>query len=191
MLSTFSPLRAIAALLFAATMAPRALYAQQKATVEQFLNPASPLEVTAARKADRIAWMAYDRGLRNVYTAAAPSRYRAVGMGGHVSHVRVRVSNRSTTLVSPSVLRPPMAYTCCPTATAARKRRPTCTRTRTRAPRQHEQACSHKRDHTHTNTLIHTCTWAHGSRRATRTVIGGAVVSQVSVAASYTSIRAR
>ena len=44
-------------------MAPRALYAQQKATVEQFLNPASPLEVTAARKADRVAWMAYDRGL--------------------------------------------------------------------------------------------------------------------------------
>jgi len=26
----------------------------------------------SARKADRIAWMAYDRGMRNVYTAAAP-----------------------------------------------------------------------------------------------------------------------
>ena len=41
-------------------------------TIEQFLSPASPLEVTAARKADRIAWMTYDRGMRNVYTAAAP-----------------------------------------------------------------------------------------------------------------------
>jgi len=46
--------------------------AQGKPTVEQFLSPASPLEVTAARKADRVAWMTYDRGMRNVYTAAAP-----------------------------------------------------------------------------------------------------------------------
>jgi dipeptidyl-peptidase-4 len=53
-------------------LAPLALSAQQKATMEQYLNPASPLELTAAHKADRIAWMAYDRGMRNVYTAAAP-----------------------------------------------------------------------------------------------------------------------
>jgi dipeptidyl-peptidase-4 len=46
--------------------------AQAKPTVEQFLSPASPLEMTSARKADRVAWMTYDRGLRNVYTAAAP-----------------------------------------------------------------------------------------------------------------------
>ena len=36
------------------------------------MSPASPLEVTSARKADRVAWMTYDRGLRNVYTAGAP-----------------------------------------------------------------------------------------------------------------------
>jgi len=47
--------------------------AQGKPTIEQYLSPASPLEMTAARKADRIAWMTYDRGMRNVYTAAAPS----------------------------------------------------------------------------------------------------------------------
>ena len=41
-------------------------------TIEQYLSPASPLEVTSARKADRVAWMTYDRGMRNVYTAAAP-----------------------------------------------------------------------------------------------------------------------
>jgi dipeptidyl aminopeptidase/acylaminoacyl peptidase len=52
--------------------APRTL-AQGKPTIEQFLSPASPLEVTAARKSDRVAWMTYDRGMRNVYTAAAPS----------------------------------------------------------------------------------------------------------------------
>lgn len=48
------------------------LSAQSKPTFEQFFNVASPLELTAAKKADRIAWMVYDRGLRNVYTAATP-----------------------------------------------------------------------------------------------------------------------
>ena len=46
--------------------------AQQKPTIEQFMSPASPLTLTAAKRADRLAWMVYDRGLRNVYTAAAP-----------------------------------------------------------------------------------------------------------------------
>lgn len=49
------------------------LQAQPKATVEQFLSPASPLMLASARKADRVAWMTYDRGLRNVYTAVAPT----------------------------------------------------------------------------------------------------------------------
>ena len=56
----------------AVLVAPAALSAQSKPTIEQFLSPASPLEITSARKADRVAWMTYDRGLRNVYTAAAP-----------------------------------------------------------------------------------------------------------------------
>ncbi|MEO6222293.1 MAG: S9 family peptidase, partial [Vicinamibacterales bacterium] len=42
-------------------------------TIEQFLGAASPLEVVAAAKTDRIAWVAYERGRRNVYTAIAPS----------------------------------------------------------------------------------------------------------------------
>jgi dipeptidyl-peptidase 4 len=48
------------------------LAAQSKPTVEQFLNPASPLELTAAKHADRIAWVSYERGMRNVYAATAP-----------------------------------------------------------------------------------------------------------------------
>ena len=48
------------------------LGAQAKPTIEQFLSPASPLDLASAKKADRVAWMAYDRGMRNVYTAAAP-----------------------------------------------------------------------------------------------------------------------
>jgi dipeptidyl-peptidase-4 len=48
------------------------LGAQSRPTVAQFLSPASPLELTSAKKADRIAWAAYERGMRNVYTAAGP-----------------------------------------------------------------------------------------------------------------------
>ena len=42
-------------------------------TIEQFLMPGTPTEVVAARKAERIAWTAYEHGLRNVYTAAGPA----------------------------------------------------------------------------------------------------------------------
>jgi dipeptidyl aminopeptidase/acylaminoacyl peptidase len=62
------PLRAALAAL---ALAP-ALGAQPKPTVAQFLSPASPIELTSARAADRVAWTVYDRGMRNVYTAAAP-----------------------------------------------------------------------------------------------------------------------
>jgi len=41
-------------------------------TVEQFLSPAFPFNLVSARETDRLAWIAYDQGRRNVYTAAAP-----------------------------------------------------------------------------------------------------------------------
>src|SRR3984957_13888614 len=40
---------------------------------QQFLSPASPQEVVAARKVDRIAWVDYAEGKRNAYTAVAPN----------------------------------------------------------------------------------------------------------------------
>ncbi len=40
---------------------------------QQFLSPASPLEVVAARKADRVAWATFEEGKRNAYTAVAPA----------------------------------------------------------------------------------------------------------------------
>lgn len=46
--------------------------AQQGTSLEAFFNVASPLELTAAGGADRIAWTVYEAGLRNVYTASAP-----------------------------------------------------------------------------------------------------------------------
>jgi dipeptidyl aminopeptidase/acylaminoacyl peptidase len=39
---------------------------------QKFLNPASPQEVVAARKVDRVAWVDYAEGKRNAYTAVAP-----------------------------------------------------------------------------------------------------------------------
>jgi dipeptidyl-peptidase 4 len=48
------------------------LGAQARPTIEQFMSPANPLELAAAKNADRVAFMVYDRGMRNVYTAAAP-----------------------------------------------------------------------------------------------------------------------
>src|SRR5258708_9134888 len=38
----------------------------------EFLSPASPQEVVAARKVDRIAWVDYAEGKRNAWTAVAP-----------------------------------------------------------------------------------------------------------------------
>ncbi len=40
---------------------------------QQYLSPASPQEVTAAKKVDRIAWVDYAEGKRNAYTAVAPA----------------------------------------------------------------------------------------------------------------------
>src|SRR5690606_7391456 len=41
-------------------------------SIEQVLSPGFAYELVAARAADRIAWIENQRGVRNVYTAAAP-----------------------------------------------------------------------------------------------------------------------
>jgi dipeptidyl-peptidase-4 len=47
--------------------------AQSRARIDDYLAPGYPYELVSARKADRIAWLVYERGMRNVYTAAAPA----------------------------------------------------------------------------------------------------------------------
>ncbi len=47
-------------------------FAQDAPAIGQYLAPAYPYELVSAAKADRISWLAYERGQRNVYTAAAP-----------------------------------------------------------------------------------------------------------------------
>ncbi len=66
---------AAVALVFPAAF-DRTLAAQKPAaapTIEQFLSPAYPSELVSARKTDRLAWIAYDQGKRNVYTASGPA----------------------------------------------------------------------------------------------------------------------
>ena len=46
---------------------------QAAAGYQQFLSPASPLEVVTARRVDRVAWVTFEEGKRNAYTAAAPA----------------------------------------------------------------------------------------------------------------------
>jgi dipeptidyl aminopeptidase/acylaminoacyl peptidase len=62
-------LSASAALLFT-VWAP--LSAQQRFTIEDILSPAWSFNLVSAKRADRIAWIEYERGMRNVYTAVAP-----------------------------------------------------------------------------------------------------------------------
>ena len=61
-------------------------------TIDQFLSPASPLELGAAKKSDRIAYVVYERGMRNVYTAAAPD-FKAVRITKFLNDDGVDVSS--------------------------------------------------------------------------------------------------
>ncbi|MEX2271677.1 MAG: prolyl oligopeptidase family serine peptidase [Vicinamibacterales bacterium] len=57
----------------ALVVASAPLSAQKSSTVADYISPAYPVALVAASKADRIAWIAYDEGKRNVYSAAAPA----------------------------------------------------------------------------------------------------------------------
>ena len=82
---------------------PAAQPALQTPSVRQFLSAASPLEVTAAKRVDRLAWMAYEEGKRNVYTAAAPGfapvRLTAFLQDDGIELTNVRISADGSTVV--------------------------------------------------------------------------------------------
>jgi dipeptidyl aminopeptidase/acylaminoacyl peptidase len=46
--------------------------AHHQPTVAQYLKPGLPSELVSARKVDRLAWIAYEEGKRNVFTAVGP-----------------------------------------------------------------------------------------------------------------------
>ncbi|HEX5069984.1 MAG TPA: prolyl oligopeptidase family serine peptidase [Vicinamibacterales bacterium] len=72
-------------------------------TIDQFLGASSPLELVSAKKADRIAWIAYERGKRNVYTAAAPQfapvRVTAFLKDDGVDMTDLRISDDGSTVI--------------------------------------------------------------------------------------------
>lgn len=68
--------------------------AQRQVTLADFLSPAYPYELVSAGKADRIAWIANERGMRNVYTAAAPD-FKPVQLTRHKDDDGIDLTNLS------------------------------------------------------------------------------------------------
>ena len=54
-------------------LAERRPDAKAPVSIASILKPGLPLELVSAKKADRIAWISYEEGKRNVFTAAAPT----------------------------------------------------------------------------------------------------------------------
>src|SRR5713101_5990577 len=72
-------------------------------TMAQFMSAAFPMELVAATKADRIAWISNDKGLRNVFTAAAPD-FRPVRVTSYmrddgVDTTQLAISDDGSTVV--------------------------------------------------------------------------------------------
>ena len=65
-------LLAAAAVLLSAPLAAQRTDLKAGTRFEPYFNVASPLTLTSAAKVDRVAWKTYEKGMRNVYTAAAP-----------------------------------------------------------------------------------------------------------------------
>ena len=97
-------------LALACLIAPSIAFAQQasKITFANYFNVPSALELASAKKADRIAWTVYEKGMRNIYSAAAPSFTPSritnflkddgidIGEGSH--HLPVRLVIRGSTI---------------------------------------------------------------------------------------------
>src|SRR6188768_3375343 len=63
----------VLAIVAVALVLPPSLVAQHQPTIAQYLKPGMPIELVSADKVDRIAWIAYEEGKRNVFTAVAPA----------------------------------------------------------------------------------------------------------------------
>jgi dipeptidyl aminopeptidase/acylaminoacyl peptidase len=68
-------------LILASSAAGRAA-AEGTFTLEQVLSPPYPWGLVSAKNADRVAWVFYEQGERNVWTAAAPD-FQPVNLTGH------------------------------------------------------------------------------------------------------------
>src|SRR5689334_6680838 len=102
-----SRVRSITILLVAVVLAVPVLAMRPAApphpSIASYLKPGLPLELVSARKADRIAWIAYEAGLRNVFTAAAPTfapvRVTSFLKDDGVDLTGVKISDDGSTIV--------------------------------------------------------------------------------------------
>ncbi|MGQ0732177.1 MAG: S9 family peptidase [Acidobacteriota bacterium] len=77
--------------------------AQDRLTIDRYLAPGYPFELVSARKADRIAWLAFEQDRRNVYTAVPPA-FAPVRLTRHsdddgVDLTDLRISDDGATVV--------------------------------------------------------------------------------------------
>ena len=68
--------------------------AQSQSKIDDYIGPGYPFELVSAKKADRIAWLAFERGSRNVYTAAAPT-FTPVRVTRHLEDDGIDLTNLS------------------------------------------------------------------------------------------------
>jgi len=68
----FRPSRRSLITILALLTAPVSPLAGQGFSIEDILSPPFPVEMVSARAVDQLAWIAFERGMRNVYTATAP-----------------------------------------------------------------------------------------------------------------------
>src|SRR5262245_1088970 len=66
--------------------------AQTRSKIDDYISPGYPYELVSAKKSDRIAWLAYERGQRNVYTAMAPT-FAAVRVTKHLEDDGIDLTN--------------------------------------------------------------------------------------------------
>jgi dipeptidyl aminopeptidase/acylaminoacyl peptidase len=82
---------------------PPALVAQHQPTIAQYLKPGMPVELVSAAKVDRIAWIAYEEGKRNVFTAVGPTfrpvRVSAFTEDDGIDMTELRISDDGSTVV--------------------------------------------------------------------------------------------
>ena len=71
-------------------------------TIAAILKPGLPLELVSAKKADRIAWISYEEGKRNVFTAVGPAfkpvRVTSFLKDDGIDLTQVRVSDDGSTI---------------------------------------------------------------------------------------------
>ena len=98
--ATIVPLAFVPIALAALTASPAQA---QRFSIEDVLSPGYPVQLVTAKGADRIAWIEYEEGRRNVYTAAAPD-FAPVRLTRHEDDdgrdlSNLRISDDGTTLV--------------------------------------------------------------------------------------------